>query len=49
MQLVPSVGEEGTEGHKPRLGLQSLQREIKGILSDEWVCGLGVPRVRGSP
>lgn len=49
VQLVPSVGEEGTEGHKPRFELQTLQVETKGILSDVWVYGFGVPRVRGNP
>lgn len=37
VQFVPSVGEEGTEGHKPRLELQTLQVETKGILSGVWV------------
>lgn len=33
-QLVPTVGEEGTGGHRPSLGLQAVQGESKGIFSD---------------
>lgn len=48
----PHPGEEGTGGHRPRLGFQAVRVWTESILSDKWmwqVRGEGSSRVRDSP
>lgn len=48
VQLVPTLGEEGTGEHRPRLGFQAVQVGTEGILSDKLMSG-GDPRMKDSP